>query len=76
MQYLLTTCCTVFLLLVLLLRHVSVTALGHLQGARKFIDVCSLCVNLCGTDSTHQGPNIIKIIIQIKILKPLKSVYG
>jgi len=40
---------------------VSVTAISHPQGAHKFISVCSLCVNLCGRDSTY----VIKILIQI-----------
>jgi len=37
--------------------------LGRLQEGHKFFDVCSLCVNLCYTDSTY----IITIIIKIKI---------
>jgi len=57
-----------FLLLLLLLRHVSATALGHFQGPRK----CSLCVNLCGRDSTHQCPNIIKILKSLKHVTSLK----
>jgi hypothetical protein len=47
------------------LRHVSASAVGHLQLAHKFSDVCSLCVNLCRRDSTY----IIKIITNIQILK-------
>jgi len=43
--------------------------LGHLQEARKFIDACNLCVNLCGTDSTQRCTNIIKITIKIKLIK-------
>ena len=41
-----------FYLLLLLLRCVSDTGLCHLQGPHKFIDVCSLCVSLCGRDAT------------------------
>jgi len=46
--------------------------MGHLQEGHKFFDVCSLWVNLCDTDSTY----MITIIIKIKVLKPLKYVYG
>ena len=49
----------------ILLRHVSASAFGHLHGAHKFSDVCSLCVNLRCRDSKHT----IKIIINIKILQ-------
>ena len=38
--------------LFLLHRQVSASVLCHLQGARKFFDVCSCCVNFCGRDST------------------------
>jgi len=37
----------------LLLRHVSALAVGHLLGAHLFFNVCSLCVNLCGRNSTY-----------------------
>jgi len=34
----------------LFLRRVSATIVGHIQGARRFIDVHSLCGNLCGRE--------------------------
>ena len=47
----------------LLLRHVSVTAVGHLQGGRKFVTCAAYVLNECGRNSTHQWPNVIKIKI-------------
>ena len=46
-KYLFLTCYIMLLFFQLLPRHVSTTILGHLQGDRKFIDVCSLYVQLC-----------------------------
>jgi hypothetical protein len=57
---------------VLLLLIIAPKCFGHLQRARKFFDVCSLCVTLCGGDSIHYCP----IVIKMTILKPLKSIYG
>jgi len=45
---------------------------GHLHGARKFFDVCSFCVKLCVRYSTRG----IEIVMEIKILRLLKSVYS
>jgi hypothetical protein len=38
-QYSLAARYTMFLFVIILLRHVSATAVGHLQAARKVIDV-------------------------------------
>ena len=52
LQYLLQTVEQCLYLLLILLRCVSATGLGHLQEPHKFIDVCSLCASLCGRDAT------------------------
>jgi hypothetical protein len=71
-QYITPIWCTIILICWLLLRHVSASAVGHLQGAHKLFETCSLRVKLCGRYFT----DTIEIIITIKILKSLKSVCG
>jgi len=44
-----------------LLQHVSGSSFGHLQGAHKFSELCSFCVNL----RCRNSKRIIKIIINI-----------
>jgi len=36
-----------------MLQHASALNVGHLQGARKFFNMCSLCFNLFGRNSTY-----------------------
>ena len=43
----------------LMLRHVSASAVGHLQGTRTGFDNCSLCFNLYDLNSTFMIKTII-----------------
>jgi len=53
----------------LFFRHVSGLAVGHLQEAHLFFDVCRLCVNLRGRNSTY----MIKMYDIKVVLWQLKS---
>ena len=57
-----------------MLRPVSASVLGNLQEARYFFDVSSLRVDL--TVARFICIYIIKILITIKTLKSLKSVFS
>jgi len=39
-------CYMVFVICNLTLRHVTALAVGHIQGAHKFFNMCSLCFKL------------------------------
>ena len=59
----------------LLLQRVSALTVGHLQEAHVFFDACSLCVNMCGRNSTYviEMYDITVVLWQLKSYNELGS---